>query len=130
MRKKGFTLIELMVVIAILAILAAVALTSYRAYQQKAKAKELLTLARACAQEVAAECAVTGSYNSTQLASCNISNGTVGYLTGVNVSATGACNSFTVTASGNVGTDQYQVICSYSSSTDQVTCTTPQKTGT
>jgi len=130
MRKKGFTLIELMVVIAIIAILAAVALTSYRAYQQKAKAKELLTIARACAQEIAAECAVTGSYVSTQLASCNV-NGTVGYLTGVSVSATGGCNSFTVTASGKVdNSTTYQVTCSYDSTSDQVTCGTPQKTGT
>ena len=127
MRKKGFTLIELMVVIAIIAILAAIALSSYRAYQQKAKAKELLTIARACAQEVAAECAVVGSYNATRLGSCNVS-GNVGYLTGVNVSATGGCGSFTVTASGSIDSSTYQVTCSYDNSTDQVTCTTPQKT--
>ena len=132
MRKKGFTLIELMVVIAILAILAAVALTSYKAYQQKAKAKELITLARACAQEIAAECAVIGSYNATKLASCNISNSTVGYLTGVSISATGECDGFTVTASGKVGENgpEYQVTCSYQSNGDHVTCGTPQRTGT
>ena len=129
MRKKGFTLIELMVVIAIIAILAAVALTSYKAYQQKAKAKELLTIARACAQEIAAECAVVGNFDETQLASCNV-NGTVGYLTSVSISVTGGCSDFSVTASGNIGnsTTTYQVSCSYDSTTDQVTCGTPQKT--
>jgi len=129
MRKKGFTLIELMVVIAILAILAAVALTSYKAYQQKAKAKELITLARACAQEIAAECAVVGSFNATKLASCNV-NGTVGYLTGVSIEVDGGCNNFSVTASGNIGnsTNKYQVSCSYDSNKDHVTCGTPQKT--
>ena len=126
MRKKGFTLIELMVVIAILAILAAIALTSYRAYQQKAKAKELLTIARACAQEAAAECAVTGSFNATNLASCDLDNATVGYLTGVDIDVTGDCNSFTVTASGDIDSDTYQVTCSYNN--DHVTCGTPQKT--
>ncbi|MCD6548695.1 MAG: prepilin-type N-terminal cleavage/methylation domain-containing protein [Thermodesulfobacterium sp.] len=112
MRKKGFTLIELMVVIAIIAILAAVALTSYRSYQRKAKSKELITLARACAQEIAAECAVIGSVNATNLTSCNVSNGTVGYLTSVSVSATGDCSSFSVTAQGQVDSTTYTVTCS------------------
>jgi prepilin-type N-terminal cleavage/methylation domain len=71
MRKKGFTLVELMVVIAIIAILAAIALTAYRAYIKKAQAKELMTLARACIQEVISECAVKGSApNLSDLASC------------------------------------------------------------
>ena len=127
MRKKGFTLIELMVVIAIIAILAAIALTSYRAYQQKAKAKELITIARACAQEIAAECAVIESFNASRLGSCSVS-GNVGYLTSVSISATGSCGSFTVTASGSIDSSTYQVICSYDNSTDQVICGTPQKT--
>jgi len=127
MRKKGFTLIELMVVIAIIAILAAIALTSYKAYQQKAKAKELITIARACAQEIAAECAVIGSFNATKLASCNV-NGTVGYLTGVSITTNGGCSDFSVTASGSIDSSNYQVTCSYQSTGDKVTCTTPQKT--
>jgi len=56
MRKKGFTLIELMVVIAIIAILAAIAVSGYKSYIRKAQAKELLTFARACVQEAMAQC--------------------------------------------------------------------------
>ncbi|HFC97597.1 MAG TPA: prepilin-type N-terminal cleavage/methylation domain-containing protein, partial [Thermosulfurimonas dismutans] len=37
-KEKGFTLVELMIVIAIIAILAAVAISQYSAYKNKAKA--------------------------------------------------------------------------------------------
>ncbi|MCV3285101.1 MULTISPECIES: pilin [Aeromonas] len=41
MKQSGFTLIELMIVVAIVAILAAVALPAYQNYTKKAKATEL-----------------------------------------------------------------------------------------
>ncbi|MGL5044673.1 MAG: pilin, partial [Plesiomonas sp.] len=43
--KQGFTLIELMIVVAIVAILAAIALPAYQSYTEKAKMTELMQAA-------------------------------------------------------------------------------------
>ena len=46
--QSGFTLIELMIVVAVVAILAAVALPAYASYTGKAKVSEILLAASAC----------------------------------------------------------------------------------
>ncbi len=52
-RSKGFTLIELMIVIAIIAILAAIALPAYQMYTVRARVSELAVLAGAAKNTVA-----------------------------------------------------------------------------
>jgi len=135
MRKKGFTLIELMVVIAIIAILAAIALTSYRAYQKKAQAKELMTLARACVQELAAAC--IGGENVSSAAnyeSCQNPSNPPSYFSGVTISATVSCSggsitSLSATATGTmIAGGTCNATCSYDTTRDSITCTQPQCT--
>jgi type IV pilus assembly protein PilA len=76
--QKGFTLIELMIVIAIIGILAAVALPAYQDYTIRAKASEMV-LAASSGKNVVTEYALlnNGIPSSTNVTLQNISQGMV-----------------------------------------------------
>lgn len=93
-KQSGFTLIELMIVVAIVAILAAVALPAYQSYTEKAKMTELVS-ATGAGKTALEVCVQT----STSAASCTYSATT----TTQNVSAvTGGVSggTATITATG------------------------------
>ena len=79
--QQGFTLIELMIVIAIIGILAAVALPAYQDYTIRAKASELV-LASSAAKNTISEYALvnSGIPTASQVSVQNISQGMVSSL--------------------------------------------------
>jgi type IV pilus assembly protein PilA len=60
--QKGFTLIELMIVVAIIGILAAIAIPAYSDYTKRAKVTELVTAGSACKASVSEYFQAQGAY--------------------------------------------------------------------
>ena len=96
--QQGFTLIELMIVVAIIGILAAVALPAYQDYTKRAKLAEVVLAASACRTTVS-EVYQTGSLTvvAANAWGCESSSATSKYVASV---ATDAAGKITVTAQG------------------------------
>lgn len=86
--QKGFTLIELMIVVAIIGILAAVALPAYQDYTVRAKVSEVILAASAPKVAVSEWYQTKGSF-ATTTSSYGVDTQTSKYVSGVSVGANG-----------------------------------------
>jgi type IV pilus assembly protein PilA len=102
-KEQGFTLIELMIVVAIIGILAAVALPAYQNYTNRAKVTEALSVAAAAKLAVAETFTSTGALPTTNAEAGLPAANTI---TGTDVSqvAVGAAGVITVTLANSTNT--------------------------
>jgi type IV pilus assembly protein PilA len=100
--QQGFTLIELMIVVAIIGILAAVALPAYQDYTKRAKVTEIILAASSCRTTIS-EVYQTGTLSTVAANAwgCESASQTSKYVASVATSANGM---ITVTAAAGIDT--------------------------
>ena len=124
-KQQGFTLIELMIVVAIIGILAAIAIPAYQDYIVRSKVTELVSAASACKNSVS-EYFQTQNTAPTDNDEAGCSDNSSQYVTSLTVAST-AATAATVTVladpaigGGILATDGVVLTAAYDATTGQV----------
>jgi len=103
--QRGFTLIELMIVVAIIGILAAIAIPAYNDYTQRAQVSEAFTLADGMKTAIAEFGQSNGSYPAAADITAGVSAPAAGKFSDAAATADTGVIIVTMKAAGTVGAD-------------------------
>ena len=107
--QKGFTLIELMIVVAIIGILAAVALPAYQDYTVRARVSELILAASSAKTALSEGMQTTGSWSAV-------------WMSSITISATGMIAAATISTAGQI------IVSGTAPTSSSIVTMTPQTT--